>query len=70
MALKYRTKNGDRLDRICQKHYGRQSGVVEAVLEANPHLADLGSIYQAGVLIILLDLGDPVPTNNVIKLWD
>ena len=70
MALKYRTKNGDRLDWICQKHYGRQSGAVEAVLEANPHLADLGPIYQAGVLIILPELGEETPTNNVIKLWD
>ena len=35
----YRTVEGDRLDRICQRHYGACRGVVEQVLAANPHLA-------------------------------
>lgn len=37
---KYLTKDDDMLDAICAKHYGRTAGAVEAVLEANPGLAN------------------------------
>lgn len=32
---RYITKDGDMLDAICWRHYGRTRGVVEQVLEAN-----------------------------------
>ena len=38
----YRTSEGDIIDAVCRRHYGREAGAVEAVLEANPGLADLG----------------------------
>jgi len=65
----YRTRDGDTLDWICWKHYGRQSGAVEAVLEANPGLADKGPVLSAGELIQLPDLS-PASTAEVIRLWD
>lgn len=34
---------GDTLDAICVRYYGRTEGVVEAVLAANPGLAELGA---------------------------
>ncbi len=64
----YRTRDGDTLDWICWKHYGRQSGAVEAVLEANRHLADKGPILTSGLEIELPDLGQPTPVNEV-ELW-
>jgi len=42
MSQRYRTKEGDVLDRVCWKHYGAQAGAVEAVLEANTNLAEHG----------------------------
>lgn len=69
MALTYQTRDGDTLDWICWKHYGRQSGAVETVLEANRNLASLGPIYPAGVEILLPDL-IPSSTTSVVRLWD
>jgi len=67
--LTYRTKDGDMLDWICSKHYGRTSGAVEAVLEANPGLADLGPVYAAGTLILLPEL-PAAESAATVKLWD
>ncbi len=66
--ITYVTKDGDVLDSICFKYYGSTSGVVEKVLEANRHLAELGSIFTAGVKIILPDLTGEEETESV-KLW-
>lgn len=67
--LTYRCKEGDVLDLICWKHYGREKGAVEAVLEANPGLADQGPVYQAGLEIILPELPE-ASTEKVVRLWD
>lgn len=65
----YRTRDGDMLDWICWKHYGRTQGAVEAVLEVNTHLADLGPVYAAGVLIDLPEL-TAAPADTTVRLWD
>ena len=66
--ITYVTKDGDVLDAICWKYYGSTTGAVEKVLEANRHLAELGSIFAAGVKIILPDLTQEEETESV-KLW-
>ena len=66
--ITYTTKDGDVLDAICWKYYGSTSGTVEKVLEANRHLAELGSIFAAGIKIILPDLAQEEETESV-KLW-
>ena len=66
--ITYVTKDGDVLDAICWKYYGSTTGMVEKVLEANRHLAELGSIFAAGVKIILPDLTQEEETESV-KLW-
>ena len=66
--ITYVTKDGDVLDAICWKYYGSTTGVVEKVLEANRHPAELGSIFAAGVKIILPDLTQEEETESV-KLW-
>lgn len=62
----YTTKDGDMLDLICVTHYGRASGTMERVLEANPGLADLGAIYAQGVRIVLPVI--PKPSRQFINL--
>lgn len=55
MATKntYTTKEDDVLDAICYSHYGKTSGVVEQVLDANPGLCEYDVFLPAGVVIIL-----------------
>jgi phage tail protein X len=64
----YVTKDGDVLDAICFQYYGSTTGVVEKVLEANRHIADIGAIFEAGVKITLPDLDQEEATES-IKLW-
>ena len=66
--ITYITKDGDVLDAVCQKYYGSTSGMVEKVLEANRHLAELPAIFVAGIKIILPDLTLAEETESV-QLW-
>lgn len=66
---RYLTRDGDMLDAVCMEHYGRTTGAVEAVLEANPGLADLGPVLDAGTVLILPELSDPEPEQG-LSLWD
>lgn len=55
--LSYVSSDGDVLDAIVAAHYGDiLDGKVEAVLAANPGLAALGAVLEAGVRITLPDL--------------
>lgn len=60
---------GDTLDLICQRYYGRTEGVVEMVLAANPGLAALGVIVPHGTAIALPDV-PASPTRETLNLWD
>ncbi|SEJ71596.1 P2-like prophage tail protein X, partial [Azotobacter beijerinckii] len=51
------------------RHYGRTAGVVEAVLEANPGLADLGPILPHGQRVTLPEQA-PQPQTQTVQLWD
>jgi phage tail protein X len=66
----YRTKDDDMLDVICLAHYGQAGSYVEAVLDTNPGLADLGPVFPSGVLIELPYLFELNTRNPVIRLWD
>lgn len=67
----YITKDGDRVDWICWRYYGRyRGGAVEAVLKANKGLADHGLLLPAGISITLPDIPKPTKGDSVIKLWD
>lgn len=68
----YLTRDGDMLDAICKVVLGGEAQVA-VVLDLNPHLADLGPIYPAGVTIILpapppVDTTTATPTRPV-RLW-
>ncbi len=67
--MKYRTKDGDVLDLICHKHYGRASWSIEAVYAANPGLAQKGAVLPAGLEIILPEAEDTRPASPTIRLW-
>ena len=60
---------GDTLDAICARYYGRTEGVVETVLEANPGLSELGVILPHGTALELPDV-DSAPVTETINLWE
>lgn len=67
--MKVYAHQGDTLDVICARHYGRTEGVVETVLAANPGLAELGAVLPYGTAIELPDT-DTAPTAETVNLWD
>lgn len=70
MAEQLRTQQNDTVDAICWRHYGRTAGVVEAVLDANPGLADRGPVLPAGVLVTLPELQTTAPERQMVNLWN
>ena len=60
----------DTVDQICWREYGRSSGIVEKVLEANPKLAEFGAFIPMGTVVVLPDIQTPQQTKQTIQLWD
>ncbi|MDM6719578.1 tail protein X [Escherichia coli] len=60
---------GDTLDALCARYYGRTEGVVEMVLKANPGLSELGVILPHGTAIDLPDVSSS-PVAKTINLWE
>ncbi|SFQ14684.1 P2-like prophage tail protein X [Roseivivax halotolerans] len=63
----YRTIDGDMIDEIAFRHYGRQD-MVERVYDANPGLATRGPVLPSGVIVFLPE-ADPRTVNVPIRLW-
>nr|WP_059392463.1 tail protein X [Pseudomonas toyotomiensis] len=61
---------GDTVDSICWDYYGRTTGVTEAVLDANPGLADLGPIIPHGTAVTLPDAAPQAEQPQVVNLWN
>lgn len=61
---------GDTVDAICWRYYGRTAGVTEAVLDANPGLADLGPVIPHGTAVTLPDAAPQAEQRQVVTLWD
>lgn len=57
---------GDTLDAICVRYYGRTEGVVETVLVANPGLAELGAVLPHGTAVELPDV-QTAPVTGLIE---
>ncbi len=67
--MQIRSIQGDTVDRICQRVYGRTAGVTEQVLIANQGLADLGPMLPMGTLITLPEQA-PQAESPMLQLWD
>lgn len=67
--MKVRAQQGDTLDGLCWRHYGRTQGVVEQALETNPGLADGGAILTIGQWVELPDI-EMKTDQNQVQLWD
>ena len=65
-----RTHQGDTVDALCYRHYGRTQGLVEAVLEKNPGLADHGPVLPHGLQVDLPDAPTQRTDTTLLQLWD
>ncbi|ARU88296.1 tail protein X [Pseudomonas sp. M30-35] len=61
---------GDTLDQLCWRHYGRTKGVVEQVLQANPGLAELGTTLPHGSRVKLPTAPAAAEQRQMVNLWD
>ena len=62
-------QQGDTVDMICARYYGRTEGVFESVLDANPGLAERGSVLPYGTAVELPDVQSS-PVTETINLWE
>lgn len=70
-AARYVTQEGDLLDHICWRHYGREWGTPEAVLTANRGLASIGGPMPGGLTIFLPSIDLSVaPRKERRRLFD
>ncbi|HAU3212832.1 TPA: phage tail protein [Salmonella enterica subsp. enterica] len=71
MSIIYTTRDGDRLDQICLKVYGRTAKTTEEVLYQviNYGITDMHSVFPAGQVITFPDI-DPEPVQKETQLWD
>ncbi|KGB03060.1 phage Tail Protein X family protein [Enterobacteriaceae bacterium ATCC 29904] len=67
--MQIRALQGDTLDAICARYYGRTEGAFEAVLDANPGLAELGAILPHGTAVEMPDVPSS-PVAETINLWE
>ena len=67
--MKIYAMQGDTLDAICARFYGRTAGVVEAVLKANSGLAESGVILPHGTPVEMPEV-DGAPPRESENLWD
>ena len=65
-----RTLQGDTVDALCWRHYGRTDGTVEAVLEANTGLASLGVVLPADTPVYLPPLDAATRARPLLQLFD
>jgi phage tail protein X len=70
MAISIRAKQNDTVDALCWRHYGRTAGVTEAVLEANPGLADNGPTLPQGLMVQMPVAQAAATQRQMVNLWD
>jgi phage tail protein X len=70
MAISIRAQQNDTVDALCWRHYGRTAGVTEAVLDANPGLADHGPTLPQGLVVQMPEAQAAAPRRQIVSLWD
>jgi phage tail protein X len=70
MPKTYTTRQGETVDLACWRAYGRTASVTEAVLAANPGLADKGPVLPLGTIITMPDIAQPSQPRPLVSLWD
>lgn len=69
-SIVYVTIQGDMVDHIAQAYYGSHLGNTERIYDANPNLAKLGHVLDAGVVIKIPPKPAAVSATPFRTLWD
>lgn len=69
-ATTVRSQQGDTVDLVAFRHYGRTAEVTEAVLAANPGLADLGIVLPTNTAIVMPIVEERARDVTGIRLWE
>lgn len=68
--MKATALQGDTIDAICHRVFGRTAGLVEQVLELNPGLAAIGPVLPIGTVVILPEPAAAAPAQQpLVQLW-
>lgn len=67
--MKVIAEQGDTVDSLCWRYYGRTESVVEQVYAANVGLAAAGAILPHGYAVELPDISLPA-VSETVSLWD
>ncbi|KAB8305394.1 phage tail protein [Rouxiella chamberiensis] len=67
--MKVYAEQGDTVDSLCWRYYGRTESVVEHVYAANVGLAAQGAILPHGYAVELPDISLPA-VSETVSLWD
>jgi len=71
MSSKYVTQQGDMVDAIAWLNYGYVAGAAEAILAANPALAEQPPVLPENLTITLPVVATITPPpKQTINLWD
>lgn len=71
MSATYITAQGDMVDAIAWLNYGVVAGVAEAILAANPGLAEQPPVLPENLTIQLPDIAAASsPPKQTVNLWD
>lgn len=70
MPVTIRANQNETVDALCWRYYGRTAGVTEAVLQANPGLADHGPILPHGLSVNMPEAKTSAPQRQMVQLWD
>lgn len=68
-SLRVTAHDGDSVDSLVWRAIGAGSGVVEAVLEANPGLCELGATLPEGTIVTVPVPATPAPDAPLVQLW-
>lgn len=67
--MKVYAEQGDTVDSLCWRYYGRTESVMEQVYTANVGLAAQGAILPHGYAVELPDISLPA-VSETVSLWD
>ena len=70
MATTIRSIEGDTVDLVALRAYGRTAGATETLLDANPGIAARGVFLPVGTVLAVPDAAFSTPSEPLVKLWD
>ena len=69
MARTVTAKQGETVDLVCMRHYGRTAEVTELVLDANPGTA-ASVILPLGTRLVMPEYDTKKADATLVSLWD